>query len=107
MDEKKDTYTIKQLNEKIIANSFLEPLKNPNNCFYCPERAEKIAKTGSEKVREHEKALEMYDELSKIALKYKCTIIVPTEPNSERNYIVPQEFKNSPDILVIDYFDKI
>ena len=50
---------------------------------------------------------EMYDELSKIALKYKCTIIVPTQPNSERNYIVPQEFKDNPDILVIDYFDKI
>lgn len=107
MDEKKDTYTIKQLNEKIIANSFLKPLKNPNNFFYCPEIVEKITKTGSEKVREHEKALERYDELSKIALKYKCTIIVPTELNSERNYIVPQEFKNNPDILVIDYFDKI
>lgn len=50
---------------------------------------------------------EMYDELSKIALKYKCAIIVPTQPKSERNYIVPQEFKNNPDILVIDYFDKI
>lgn len=49
----------------------------------------------------------IYNELSNIALKYKCTIIVPTQPNSERNYIVPQEFKNNPDILVIDYFDKI
>ena len=107
MDEKKDTYTIKQLHEKLIANSFLGNLKNPTNFFYYPEMAEKIAKGGGEKVRECEKALERYDELSKMALKYKCTIIVPTQPNSERNYIVPQEFKNNPDILVIDYFDKI
>ena len=109
MDRKKDTYTIKQLHEKIIANSFLEPLKNPTYFFYWPEIAEEITKC--EKVREmqkeFEKALERYDELSNMALKYKCTIIVQTQPNSERNYIVPQELKNNPDILVIDYFDKI
>lgn len=65
----KHEYTIKQLNEKIIANSFLQPLGNPSNFFYCPEIAEKIAKTGCEKVREMqnecEKVLERYDELSK------------------------------------------
>lgn len=111
MDEKKDTYTNEQLAKKIVANSFLEPLKNPTNFFYCPEIAEEITRIGCEKVREmqneFEKFTEMYDELSKIALKYKCTIIVPTQPNSERNYIVPQEFKNRHDVWVIDYFDKI
>lgn len=49
----------------------------------------------------------IYNEPSKIAQKYKCTIIVPTQPNSERNYIVPQEFKDRHDVLVIDYLDKI
>lgn len=58
-------------------------------------------------MNEYEKFTEMYDELSKIALKYKCTIIVPTQPNSERNYDIPQELKDRPDVLVIDYFGKI
>ncbi len=75
--------------------------------MYDKEKAEEITRIGCEKVREYEKALKRYDELSKIALKYKCTIIVPTQPNSERNYTVPQEFKDNPDILVIDYFDTI
>jgi DNA polymerase elongation subunit (family B) len=69
MFEKKDTYTNEQLAKKIIANSFLQPLGNPSNFFYCPEIAEKITKTGCEKVREMqkecEKALDRYDELSK------------------------------------------
>lgn len=56
---------------------------------------------------EYEKFTEMYDELSKIALKYKCTIIVPTQPKSERNYISLQGLKDRPNVLVIDYFDKI
>lgn len=111
MFEKKDTYTNEQLAKKIAANSFLEPLKNPTNFFYCPEIAEEITRIGCEKVREMqnecEKALERYDELSKIALKYKCTIIVPTQPDSERNYDIPQELKDRPDVLVIDYFGKI
>ena len=49
----------------------------------------------------------IYNELSKIALKYKRTIIVPTQPKSERNYISIQGLKDRPNVLVIDYFDKI
>ena len=113
----KHEYTNEQLAKKIVANSFYpyeESIKNPhsNTFFWFNENmAEEITRIGCEKVREmqnkFEKFTEMYDELSKIALKYKCTIIVPTQPNSERNYIVPQELKNNSDILVIDYFDKI
>ena len=49
----------------------------------------------------------IYDELSKIAQKHECTIIVPTQPKSERNYISIQGLKDMPNALVIDYFDKI
>ena len=113
----KHEYTNVQLAKKIVANScypYEETIKNPhsNTFFWFNENmAEEITKIGCEKVREMqnecEKALERYDELSKIALKYKCTIIVPTQPNSERNYDIPQELKDRPDVLVIDYFGKI
>lgn len=113
----KHEYTNEQLAKKIVANScypYEETIKNPHsNTFFRfnENMAEEITRIGCEKVREMqnecEKALERYDELSKIALKYKCTIIVPTQPNSERNYVVPQEFKDRHDVLVIDYFDKI
>ena len=95
------------------------PEKNRTARLYeCPnyylrdiEKAEEITRIGCEKVREIQNELknftEMYDELSKMALKYKCTIIVPTQPDSERNYDIPQELKDRPDVLVIDYFGKI
>lgn len=113
----KHEYTNEQLAKKIVANSFYpyeENIKNqPSNTFFWfnESMAEEITRIGCEKVRElqneYEKFTEMYDELSKIALKYNCTIILPTQPNCERNYKVPQELKDNPDVLVIDYFDKI
>lgn len=115
--EQKHKYTNEQLAKKIAANSFYpyeESIKNPHpltNYWPNENMSEEITRIGCEKVREmqneFEKFSEMYDELSKIAQKYKCTIIVPIQPNSERNYIVPQEFKDRHDVLVIDYFDKI
>ena len=83
-------------------------MSEKNNFYlYDKQTAEETTKIGCEKVREYAKALERCDELSKIALKYKCTIIVPTQPDSERNYDIPQELKDRPDVLVIDYFGKI
>jgi len=113
----KHKYTNEQLAKKIVTNSFYpyeENIKNPhsNTFFWFNENmAEEITRIGCEKVREmqneFENFTEMCDELSKIALKYKCTIIVPTQPNSERNYDITQELKDRPDVLVIDYFGKI
>ena len=99
----KHEYTNEQLAKKIVANScypYEETIKNPdsNTIFWLDEDiAEEITRIGCEKVQE------MLNEFRK---KHKCTIIVPTQPNSERNYIVPQEFKDNPDILVIDYPQK-
>lgn len=113
----KHKYTNEQLAKKIVANSFYpyeENIKNPHsNTFFWfnDNMAEEITRIGCEKVREmqneFEKFTEMYDELSKIALKYKCTIIVPTQPKSERNYISLQGLKDRPNVLIIDYFGKI
>lgn len=49
----------------------------------------------------------IYDELPKIVQKHEYTIIVPTQPKSERNYINIYGLKDRPNVLVIDYFDKI
>ena len=108
-----EKFTNEQLARKIIGNSFY-PDKESAKClhpmtFYMfnQEKVEEMTKIGREKVREYKKFAEMYDELTNIAKKYNCTIILPTQPNCERNYKVIQELKDNPDILVIDYFDKI
>ena len=113
MTPQEEYNTALKLAEKIVANYdyTYRPLSDNSFRIYDKEKAEQVAKTGkellNEMIGELKKAREMYSELTNIAQKYKCCIIVPTQPARSCGLEIPQKIKEHNDVIVIDYIDHI
>lgn len=113
MTPKEEFNNALKLAEKIVANCdyTYRPMSDNSFRIYGHEKAEQVTKTGKqllkEMIGEFEKAREMYTELTNIAQKYKCCIIVPTQSTRNCGFEIPQEFKEQNDVIVIDYIEQI
>lgn len=116
MDSKDFFEIIKKLDEKLGANSFYNTYASDvapiienakEKAKEATDYGKMLLKTIKERMGEYVKYAKMFEELTSVAKKYNCTIIVPTQPDAERSFQIPEEWRDRPDIFIIDYDNKL